>query len=420
MPQPYNYNTTQMDPFGSAMQGQQRGLMMNQVEQKKAQMQQAQAQELALQNDLGDLGDNPSLQAYRKVVTKNPSLAAKFEGIMGRLSDEEKKAGLSEAGQVFTMLRNKRPDLAIKKLESKLAANENAGRADEVKKIQTQIDMIKSFPDMQMNSLGVMLGSQMGEDNFVKMFDKTLGYEDEQKKTQADTVGKEIANKALKAKNELEASQLPDDVKANYAKYNKSQAEANVDLNKIYTIIGNVAGIDPADFKTGAWGKLLAEGQVALSGQEWSEKPEKMALLHTQLSAITMSEAIKAKAAGALSEGEMKELLKAVPPKGSTAPVYEKWLNARIKLVKAVTAREEIKKQYALNNKSELPATKKFTIDIGGKKIVVNKGEDANRIIAKLGTKVDKYAPDFFTEPKSGTKTTEEEVQDINSFIDDL
>jgi hypothetical protein len=104
-----------------------------------------------------------------------------------------------------------------------------------------------------------------------------------------------------------------------------------------------------------------------------------------------------------LSEGEMKELQKAVPQEGATAGVYKKWLGARIKLIQSVSAREEIKKQFILQNRSEMPTNKQFTMDIGGKKIVVNKGEDANKVISKIGTNVYKHAPVF-----GGTEDLEE------------
>ena len=191
------------------------------------------------------------------------------------------------------------------------------------------------------------------------------------------------------------AAELPENVRKNYEKYNNEQATANADLNNIYAIMGNISGIDADDFKSGMVGQALSKFQTAISGEEWTKDPEKMALLRTQLAGITMSEAIKAKAAGSLSEGEMQELLKAVPPKGSKAGVYKKWLEARVKLIKSVSAREEIKKQFALKNRSELPANEKFTIDVGGKKITVNKGEDANKVISKIGTNVHKYAPEF-------------------------
>ena len=99
------------------------------------------------------------------------------------------------------------------------------------------------------------------------------------------------------------------------------------------------------------------------------------------------------KAAGALSEGEMNELLKTTPPAGSSKEVYKKWIGARVKLIQSVAGQESIRKAFYLKERSLLPSKKKFTLDVNGKKITVNKGDDPNNIISKIGKDIHKFAP---------------------------
>ena len=426
MPQPYNYLQNKNPAGGFAQSllsgyslGQQikqqntQNAMLEQKQQAFGQQQiakeQAIAQKQAFQTDLKALTGSNDSDQWNELHNKYPDFSKQIDETIARFKIQSKDVakGLFLKGRIA--LANNSPEAASNLFKKHSEAlKERDPETSEVFKGFSE-SIVKWSPEKRTQMMDILGGRFIGEDYF-----KVL-------KAQAD-VGKVDAETAEKTQTtELarkQALQLPEYERKNYDKYNKDQAVANSELNNIYAIMSNISGIDVSEFKTGTLGKAQSKFEVMISGEEWTKNPEKMALLKTQLAGITMSEAIKAKAAGALSEGEMFELQKAVPKEGSSAAVYKKWLGARIKLIKSVSAREEIKKQFLLQNGSQYPSNKKFTIEIGGNKVIVNKKEDANAVVSKLGTNVYKYAPEF-----GGSVALEEEAEnppeDKDKIIED-
>jgi hypothetical protein len=100
MPQPYDYSTTPIDPFGSAFKGMQTGMAMNQVlQQNKLRAQQIQDKE-RISGELADLSENFTLDKLRKFGVKNPDYLAKFQPLMKDMSAEKKAANATKVLQL--------------------------------------------------------------------------------------------------------------------------------------------------------------------------------------------------------------------------------------------------------------------------------------------------------------------------------
>jgi len=88
--QPYNYNVQQIDPFGSALKGMQRGEAYNAAQENKEASKARVAQTIQMNNELAELSRDYNPHKVRAFVFKHPQFSSQFKSYLDGLTAEQK------------------------------------------------------------------------------------------------------------------------------------------------------------------------------------------------------------------------------------------------------------------------------------------------------------------------------------------
>lgn len=181
--QPYDYTLKGIqDPGDSFMAGMKQtfdiqGMQAAREEAKlkQAQALRAQAQQEAMNAEMADLADNPTVEGIRSFVVRNPSFAKNYDPILSSLTAEKKANYIKRAGAVFAALNNGRPDLAISELGTQIEAARNSGKEEEARHLELQKKMLESRSTGQAGNNIVNLSDGLflaiaDPDNFAKNY----------------------------------------------------------------------------------------------------------------------------------------------------------------------------------------------------------------------------------------------------------
>jgi hypothetical protein len=423
MPQPIDYsgiierNTpAERNLLGYSQLGAQQGQQMyqayQQAKQQKAARDQAEAQKqafMAIQtpNDAQEFLD------------KNPQMGAAIKAKFAFKEEQDSKKVNLVANSARAALESGNKEAALKILTdaSKAYERTDLDKQEALEGIARQIEFSDS-PESAKRIIDLYSTAALGQE-YIDVAQKNASV----KKTMAEA--SKIEQETGKLQQEMQqdaikAQELPEDVRKIYRGLDATLATSNDELAKMGAIVENIIGVKPEDFGGGALDRMLRSAQETLSGKEWGEGGEKRSLLRSQLAGLRLSEAMKMKASGALSEGEMNELLKTTPPDGADIGVYKKWIGARIAVVQSARAKDEIRRKFIIKNGTDLPSDRNGVINVNGKKIAFKKGETAEDIVSKLGKKVRNYAPSYSGSPDTELEGGGEAVGDTKTFVDGL
>jgi len=164
-------------------------------------------------------------------------------------------------------------------------------------------------------------------------------------------------------------------------------------------------------------------------GLKGDDKEQERAIMINKLNKLRLNEALQNRPPGSISQEELKILLETTPNKNASSGQIAKWLKGLAKANDTMYAEDAIRMAFIERNGDELGAKEKFTIDMGGKKIVFNKGrkaDDVIRVIGKSG-KLHTYAPQIGSVTIDETATVDEQTvgdqtvdDDIDNFLKDL
>ena len=202
MPQPYNYTLRPSNPVDSMLKGMQMRSLVDQNQAKQVQAQEAAAQKKEMQQALGLLAENPTAEAIRATVIKYPALSKSYEPILESMSEVEKTSGLAIAQRVYSALKHKKKDVAIKILNDRADALENSGDVEGAKRSRAEAEFTDLNPRVAETGKGLLLYSAMGDD-----FDKFSKGPSDIAKTEAETTKIRAEGKKIEA----EAKQIVDD-----------------------------------------------------------------------------------------------------------------------------------------------------------------------------------------------------------------
>ena len=170
-PQDYMIN---IDPRQSVMGGIQQGMQLaSSIEQMKSlKLQRKKAQDF--QTDMHNLIDNPNLGAedYSKMMIKYPEYASSFKNSYDLLSEQQKKAAIADATQLYAALDSENKDLAKDLIQKNLTAAENANDEKNIAINQTMMRMIDTDMNAAKTTAGLFLSSSLGDKDFSNVMNK--------------------------------------------------------------------------------------------------------------------------------------------------------------------------------------------------------------------------------------------------------
>lgn len=170
MPQPFNYSLNVPDPTQNIMQALQLGTAIQAQQTKQAAAAKAAEQQKALETDIAGLGANPTPGAIANLSAKYPALSEKFQKTYDMLSNEQQKAHVDTASQVYASLLSGNTEVAQDVLKDRIEAARNAGDEKQVKSMETMSKLIELHPETAKTSTGIFLANAMGKDKFTDTF----------------------------------------------------------------------------------------------------------------------------------------------------------------------------------------------------------------------------------------------------------
>ena len=204
---------------------------------------------------------------------------------------------------------------------------------------------------------------------------------------------------------------IPESVQKQLTESIKTQEVGLKNLRQTEEIISGFEGISAEEFGGGLTTELTAKLQRAMTGAEWAEGEDgkdagaKLTVLRTQLAGLTLSEAFAQKAAGSLTEGEMKELQKAVISPTSNKAAIARFLYLRHKAARGIMGQENVRKKFLRKYKGGVVPKGGDILEVNGIKIPLKAEMDAQDALNMIGMKAPKYAEEFGKENKTLTPT---------------
>lgn len=171
MPQPFDYSLNIPNPKQQVLGALQLAKGIEQMKASRTQAQQAAQTREALQADLSALGSNPSPSALAGVMAKYPQLSEEFKRTYDVLNEEQKKARLDQASQVYAAIESGQPDIAKELMTGYADAYRNAGAAKEAKTMDDMAKLIELSPETARTSTGLFLARALGPEKFTETFD---------------------------------------------------------------------------------------------------------------------------------------------------------------------------------------------------------------------------------------------------------
>lgn len=175
MPQPYDYTINLPNPSQSLIGAVAAGQGLTQLKAAQTAVKREEAallQQQQLQADLAKLSQNTSPAAVAQMMAKYPALSEHFKRTYDVLGQEQQKARLDQATEVYAALSSNDPELARERLLSQSEAYKNSGMDRESKSLADMAELIKLHPETAKTSVGLFLASTMGPEKFTETFSK--------------------------------------------------------------------------------------------------------------------------------------------------------------------------------------------------------------------------------------------------------
>jgi hypothetical protein len=204
MPQPNNYSLNLPDPTQSLVGALNMGTGMVQLQAAKQQLKQAEVgaqQQARLQSDINALSQNPSPAAVAQMMVKYPQLSEQFKRGYDAMGNEQQKAKINQASQVYAALLAGDTDTAYSTLKGFAEAYRNSGLKQDADSSDSLAEIIKLHPEHATTTAGLYLASAMGPEKFQETFGKLESERRERalepsKLTEAQAAAREAATKA--------------------------------------------------------------------------------------------------------------------------------------------------------------------------------------------------------------------------------
>ena len=168
---PMDYSIDIPDPFKAVSAGVQTGLQINEMELQRQQREMDMQRRQDLQRRVIALADNPNPTArdftsVAMLLPKNEadSLRSNFE----LLNKEQKDNELRFGGQVMSAFSSNAPQIGIKLLRDRAAAERNSGQEDRAKAYETWAQIAETDPSSAQKTIGVMLAGVPGGDKVLE------------------------------------------------------------------------------------------------------------------------------------------------------------------------------------------------------------------------------------------------------------
>jgi hypothetical protein len=451
MPQPYQY-LQQAAPMNLA-QSVQAGLGMGEaiggaIGAHKRRKRQAEFKERSAEL----MASKGNSQDWKNLLVEFPESADAIKQFSSGLAEQERSAIFKPAAQVLSLLENGNYNMGREKLEDLMKTYSGSGdpRHQELAEgYGRMIQMIESeTPEHTLGLANTMLfgidpeahGKLMEQTEIFqkgRAKKKEVGRYDE--KTDADitlteaqadqataTAEENRKNTALaerevavKEGNLALAQQIenaPPEMSAEGIKSMATFGKEKQALNKSFVELESLQELmlDPSTGKPlVSFGGAPDEAKRGvlrwLSGQT-DDSPDKD-VFFKKLKEISMKTAFQLKQAGAMSDAEMEHYISTVPSAKDSDGVVAKWIEEDLKQKNRLFGSNSIRQAFLDKRMDIGPAKKTFTLEVNGKPIVVKKGEDAEDVIRKVGTKgLGKFAPSMASQKEA----------EVDSYIDSL
>jgi hypothetical protein len=145
------------DLGASLLQGLQAGAAIRQVRDQRAEQERAQALQQQYSSDLQAALSNPTPQSFAALTAKYPQQREAFKQSWEMLDKGQQDAEFGTGVQVYSALRQNRPEAAMQVLDQQIAALENSGQdAADLKSIRSQVER---DPNAAAGYVGLVLSS---------------------------------------------------------------------------------------------------------------------------------------------------------------------------------------------------------------------------------------------------------------------
>lgn len=211
-------------PFQSVAQGYQLGAGIRDDMQQQQALQTAQQQQVAQNQALIGLINNPNAGAkdYAAATLLMPKLKDQLQQSWTMKSADQQQSHLNDLSQAFAAVNSNRPDVATALLERRADAMEAKGvNPQEVQALRTQSQLIKLNPQYARATMGVTLGALPGGDKILTGL-STIGTE---QRAQDQAPGALLKNNAEANIKAVEANAAPQKVAADLANVQSQTAE---------------------------------------------------------------------------------------------------------------------------------------------------------------------------------------------------
>lgn len=166
MAQPYNYLLNIPSPTQNVLQSVQLGSGIQQVQGNQRNLEASRQ----MQADLAALSANPTPAAITKMMVRYPQLSEQFSRAHKAMSDDQQKAQIRQASDLYAVVQSGNIDLAETMLKERAAAYRNSGMESQAKIQDDLAELIRVSPKSALTSIGMGLAATMGPDEFTSTF----------------------------------------------------------------------------------------------------------------------------------------------------------------------------------------------------------------------------------------------------------
>ena len=172
MPQPFNYSLNIPDPTQGVLGAIQLAQGVDQLKSSRAAREAAATAQAQFKSDLASLGPNATPAALSQLMVKYPQMSEDFNRVYNTLSTEQQSTRIGEASRVYAALEAGETDIAQQLLSEHAEARRNSGLENEAKAFDDYARLVELNPETAKTSIGLMLASAMGPDQFTETFTK--------------------------------------------------------------------------------------------------------------------------------------------------------------------------------------------------------------------------------------------------------
>ena len=177
MPQPYYYSVDVADPTDMMLGSARAANAIMTVRQQKQDMQDAEAQKIALaeqqrqmQRDLSALSAAPTVEGVAQAMVKYPQLAEQLKKVSDVFGPEEQRKRMKAASDIFAAYTQGHYDQAANIADDYGDAADAQGNPGEAKSFRDMSRVIRLDPTQVAVPLGMMLHAHVGNDSFLKTY----------------------------------------------------------------------------------------------------------------------------------------------------------------------------------------------------------------------------------------------------------